>query len=167
MASADEGMGALLDLADAEFDGRSFNGAPMIKMLEGLSLGQAVATATWEGYSVWQVVHHVTYFKYFVARSLGAADPLEPYPYEQVDFAPAPPEATEAKWRETLAYLRRAHAVCMTALKRLEPGRLDAQMPEWKVAYRAEVAWLCTHDTYHTAQIRNMGVPGLKEARHV
>ncbi len=166
MAPADKGMSALLDLADAEFGGRSFNGAPLMQTLEGLSLEQAIATGTWEGYSVWQVAHHVTYFKYFVARSLGVAGPLEPYPYEQADFAPAPPAASEAGWKEALAYLRRVHEVCMTALRRLEPERLEARMPEWRVTYRAAIAWLCTHDTYHTAQIRSMGVPGLKEARH-
>lgn len=159
-------MMSLLDLADAEFDGTSFNGLPMMQTLEGLSAARAASKATWEGYSAWEVVNHNIYFKYFVARSLGVAAPMEPYPYAKVDFAPAPNEPTEEKWRETLAYFRRAHEVCTAALRALTEERLDAEMPEWKVPYRLAIAWLCTHDTYHTAQIRSMGVPGLKETRH-
>jgi hypothetical protein len=154
---------ALLNLADAEFDGRSLNGPSMMKTLEGLTAAQAASTATWEGYSVWEVVLHNIYHKYFVARSLGAAQALEPYPYPQANFAPAPAGPTDAAWKETLAYLRRSHAVCMAAVRALPEDRLDTQMPEWKLAYRDVVAWLCTHDTYHTAQIRSMGVPVLKD----
>jgi hypothetical protein len=162
----DKGMTALLDLADAEFDGSSFNGPPMMQTLERLTVPQAASQETWEGYSVWQVVNHNIYFKYFVARSLAAAGPLEPYPLPPGDFAPAPDEPTEDKWRATLAYFRRAHKVCFDAIRALPEERLDAQMPEWKVPYRTAIGWLCTHDTYHTAQIRSMGVPGLIEKRH-
>jgi uncharacterized damage-inducible protein DinB len=162
----DKGMTALLDLAEAEFDGHSFNGPPMLKTLESLSAARAASPDTWEGYSAWEVVHHVIYFKYFVTRSLGAASALEPYPYPQVDFALAPPDATEEQWEQTLAYLTRVHRACMAAIRGLPDERLDAEMPEWKVPYRRAIAWLCAHDTYHTAQIRSMGVPGLKEPKH-
>jgi uncharacterized damage-inducible protein DinB len=159
-------MTVLLEQAEDDFDGRSFNGAPLIETLESLTAAQASTRDTWEGYSVWEVAHHVTYFKYFVARSLGAAAPLEPYPYPQVDFAPAPPEPDDEKWRATIAYLKRVHEVCMAAIRGLSDDRLEARMTEWKATYRRAIAWLCTHDAYHTAQIRSMGVAGLKESKH-
>ncbi len=158
-------MTAALEFADAEFDGHSFNGPPMMKTLESLSAARAASKETWEGYSAWEVVHHNIWLKYFVTRSLGAAAPLEPYPYPQVDFAPAPENPTEEQWRQTLAYIRRVHEVCMAAVRALSDDRLDSEMPEWKVPYHRAIVWLCAHDTYHTAQIRNMGVPGLREPR--
>ena len=54
----------------------------------------------------------------------------------------------------------------MAAIRGLSDSRLDERMPEWKASYRRAIAWLCTHDAYHTAQIRSMGVTGLKEAKH-
>ncbi len=115
---------------------------------------------------MWEVAHHVTYFKYFVARSLGAAAAAGAVPVPAGRFCPGTAEPDDEKWLETIAYLKRVHEVCMAAIRGLSDDRLDARMPEWKVPYRRAIAWLCTHDAYHTAQIRSMGVAGLKESKH-
>ncbi|MCX7023128.1 MAG: DinB family protein [Spirochaetes bacterium] len=155
---------ALMDLADAEFDGRSFNGKPLMKTLDALPARAAASTETFEGYSAWEVALHCLYYKYFAADALGAAGPLEPYPYPKGNFVP-PPATTEADWTEFRAYLRTAHAVCGAAVRNASPEALDALIPDWKLPVRAIVPWLASHDSYHVAQIRSMGVPGLKEPK--
>ncbi len=155
-------LSPLCDYADREFDGDSFNGLPLMKTLEGLPLDAVLYSETHEGYSVWEIAVHTLYYKYFMTEKLGAADPLERYPYEKRDFVPVPASPGESDWRELLAYLRTTHRVCMGAIRAMEPAKLEEQVPGWGISFSAGAAWLCGHDTYHIAQIRNMGVPGLR-----
>lgn len=157
-------LAMLVELADAEFDGESFNGPSLMATLEKLSPEAAASHDTFEGYSAWETAIHCLYFKYFIARSLGAAGPVEPYPYEQESFVRVEGADVEA-WKKLDAYHRRVHNAVWTAIAGLDDARLDSTMPEWKIPYRAAIAWLATHDTYHAAQIRNMGVPGLRSPR--
>lgn len=162
----DRSLALLLDLADAEFDGESFNGPSFMKTLESLSPESAASTATWEGYSAWEVAHHVAYYKYYIARELGAAGPIEPYPFPagRSGFAP-PREVSAAAYKDLLGYLRRAHRCVTEAIRAADPGKLVEIMPKWDIPFAKAAAWLCTHDSYHAAQIRSMGVPGLKEPK--
>lgn len=43
---------------------------------------------------------------------------------------------------------------------------LEAEMPSWKKPWKRVVAWYVTHDAFHGAQIRSMGLPSLREKRH-
>lgn len=164
----DRSLALLLDLADAEFDGESFNGPSFMKTLESLTPEQAASGGTYEGYSAWEVAHHVAYYKYYIARALGAADDIEPYPLPKGKSGFAPPlEATEAAYKELLGYLRRAHRCATEAIRGADPAKLVETMPKWDIPFAKAAAWLCTHDTYHAAQIRSMGVPGLKEPKEM
>jgi uncharacterized damage-inducible protein DinB len=157
-------LALLVELADAEFDGESFNGPSLMVTLEKLSPEAAASHDTFEGYSAWETAIHCLYFKYFIARSLGVTGSVEPYPYEQESFIRVEGADPEA-WRQLDAYLRRVHHATWRAIAELGEERLASIMPEWKIPYSSAIAWLATHDTYHTAQIRNMGVPGLRSPR--
>lgn len=157
---------ALIDLADAEFDGESFNGPPLMKTLDGLSPEQAAWKETWEGYSAWEVALHVAYYKFYIARALAGEGRTGPYPFEKGSFGFwMPSEPTEAAWKEVRAYLRKSHKLAMEAIGAASGAKLGEIMPKWEIPFAKAATWLCTHDTYHTAQIRSMGVPGLKEAK--
>lgn len=160
----DRSLALLLDLADAEFDGESFNGPSFMKTLESITPGQAASKDTYEGYSAWGVAHHVAYYKFYIARALGAAEPIEPYPLPKGESGFAEPrEATEAAYKELLSYLRRAHRCVSEAIRNADAAKLVENMPKWDIPFAKAAAWLCTHDTFHAAQIRSMGVPGLKK----
>jgi hypothetical protein len=156
-----------LEYAELEFDGRAFNGDSLMKTFDGLSAEGAASKRTFEGYSAWDIAVHALYYKYLYAKLLGKAGGLEPFPYAMGNdgFAPQPAEVSEEAWRGTLLYMRRTHEVCMAALATLRESDLETTMSEWNIPWGRAIAWLCTHDAYHSAQIRNMGVPGLRSPR--
>ena len=154
----------LLDLADQEFSGESFNGPSLIRTLELLTPEMAAYSATYEGYSAWSVALHVAYFKHFVAFAFDSS--VGAYPLQKGPSGFGMPNDTGlSAWNELLAYLREVHAAGMRLFRAAEDPRLNEIMPRWKVPFVQAISWLCSHDTYHCAQIRNMGVPGLKEPR--
>lgn len=154
------------DYADGEFDGESFNGPSLMATLDCLTAQAAASKDTWEGYSAWNVAIHVAYYKYYFVRAIRGQDAAGdfPYPKDKHGFGD-PPEATAEAWAETRVYLRRIHRELMEALIELGPERFSETMPRWDMPYGKAVAWLLNHDAYHAAQIRNMGVPGLREKR--
>lgn len=164
-------LGALADLADSEFDGTSYNGSSLLATLGRIDAAGASADSTFEGYSAWSVVLHVAWCKWVVARSLlgDAADAvLGPYPWpEGKGGFLEPSDPSPAAWAELLAYLSKVHAIAMKALREADAAALAREVPEWKIPLDKAAAWLCSHDTYHTAQIRNMGVPGLGPSHRV
>jgi hypothetical protein len=160
----DARLALLLDYADAEFDGESLNGPSFMKTLEALGPEAASWQATHEGYSAWEVALHVAYFKHVLYRAL-VPDPL-PYPLPKGPSGFArPAELTAEAWRVTLAAIRALHARTMDAARAAAPALLEEEMPKWGLPKLKALVWLCGHDSYHSAQLRSMGVPGLKEPR--
>lgn len=164
-------LGALADLADAEFGGDSYNGASLMATLGKLDAASASADSTFEGYSAWSVALHVAWCKWVVAKALlgEAADAsLGPYPWpEGKGGFLEPSDSSPAAWTELQVFLQRVHETVMKALREADAVSLAREVPEWKIPLDKAAAWLCTHDTYHTAQIRNMGVPGIGPSHRV
>ncbi len=161
----DTRLSAALDAADREFDGESLNGPSLMATLDSLDASRAASTATFEGYSAWEVAIHCAYYKYLIAEGLGAGAELEPYPFEKANFPPLPAPADEAAWKATRDYLRLAHRVSMDEIRASDAAKMDSTFAPWKMSFLDAVAWLCGHDLYHNAQIRSMGVSGLREPR--
>ncbi|OHE65425.1 MAG: hypothetical protein A2Z99_14380 [Treponema sp. GWB1_62_6] len=158
-------MESMLGMADKEFDGESFNGPSLMATLDSLTAEQAASEATFEGYSAWEIAIHCAWYKHFIARSLGAKVELFPYPYAEKNFAPIPAPPDDVAWKTTRAVLRRAHHEAMQTFRDASSEELDAMFSEWGVPFREAIAWLCTHDVFHNAQIRTMGVPGLRQPK--
>jgi hypothetical protein len=151
----------LVQYADDQFDADSYDGPSFMKTLEGLSSEAAATNTTFEGYSAWEVALHVLYYKYYFIKALGAQAGVEPYPYPEGGFV-QPPSTSAEDWTLLHARLRAAHKVVMDAITTFPEDRLDEKIPGWGEPFGKGIAWLCGHDCYHTAQIRSMGVPGLK-----
>ncbi len=139
-----------VDLTDREFDGQSFNGPSLMRTLRSLSLEQAVAKKTHEDYKAWSIVLHLGYWKQFLAVQLSGKDgAVSPVPHEEKDWPSLPPELS----------LEAVHRFYMDALRSFPPDRLDEELEAWECPFG--IAWMATHDTYHVAQIRNMGLENL------
>lgn len=151
----------LIEYADAQFDGESYDGPSFMKTLESLSFDAAASMATHEGYSAWEVALHVLYYKYYFIKAFGAGSSVEPYPYPEGNFA-SPPELSQEAWTLLHSRLRAAHKAAIGAILAFPEARLDEPVPGWGEPFGRGIAWLCGHDAYHAAQIRSMGVPGLK-----
>jgi hypothetical protein len=159
----------MLDYAEAEFEGKSYNGASLFATLAALDHASAAADSCFEGYSAWSVAMHVARCKWLVAASFldeAGRSELGPYPFPvgKADFC-APPDTSAEAWESFLAYLRRVHAMAMRAIRESSDEAFDREMPEWGIPNGRAAAWLFTHDSYHAAQIRNMGLPAFKAAR--
>lgn len=150
----------LMHLTEVEYRGHSFNGPSLIETVRPLSLEQVTSTATHEGYTVWGIVLHCAYLKW---KMLGWIDPhaAMDFPYEKTDFPALPEVRSQAAWEETLALSDRIHDEYLAELANLSEGFLDPHLAEWDCTAGQAVAWLAAHDTYHNAQIRNMGLNGL------
>jgi hypothetical protein len=143
-------------ITDSEYNGMSFNGPNLMKTLKSLNIDQVTSTDTYEGYSVWGIVLHLMKWKYELARLLGAKN-LDAFPYEDDNFPQLPDLLSAAAWEDTLLEMDGIHAVYMKVLSAFNPAKLADKM-EWGCSFGEAIAWMATHDTYHLAQIRNMGL---------
>ena len=146
-------------LTEAEYNGGSFNGPNLVKTLRSLTMEQVMTEETYEGYSVWGIVLHLMHWKHFIARVLGDLT-LDDFAFEGENWPALPEDRTEDAWLQTLAGQDEIHTAYIAALSAFPAERLGEAM-EWGCSFGEAIAWMTTHDTYHIAQIRNMGLKGL------
>jgi len=154
----------LYDMTDREFRGHTFNGQSLMETLRPLTAAEAADRNTVEGYSAWDNLIHCVFFKYVVVRFLGASAPCDPYPWKEGSFPPIP-DVSEAAWAQALAYAELVHDTYLAALKSLDPNRLGEAFPAWECTLGEALIWIPPHDTYHVAQVRNMGLAKFKKPR--
>jgi len=153
-------LSLVIYLTESEFDGGSFNGPNLVRTLRSLTLDQVTTEETYEGYTVWSIVLHLMTWKHFLARALGDTT-LEDFPYEGENWPKLPDELTQASWEKMLAEQDEIHAAYLAVLKDFPVERLGEKMEAWGCSFGEAIAWMTTHDTYHIAQIRNMGLKDL------
>jgi len=151
----------IIDITEREYHGMSFNAPPLRKMLDKLTLDEVTSTGTYEGYSVWGIILHLLYWKYQLTAWLGVSG-LPDYPYQKTNWPVLPETLSQEAWEETLALMDEFHNAYVAALRALPVGKLDEKM-EFNCAWADAIAWMTTHDTYHIAQIRNMGLKHFAE----
>ncbi|MFP4551827.1 MAG: DinB family protein [Spirochaetales bacterium] len=151
----------LVWLGETEFSGGSFNGPALMETLRSLPLEEALSTDTYEGYSAWGVTLHTIYFKYLIGKELGAKMPS--YDYEDKGWPAMPENPDQAAWDTLLDDLEAFHNAAMSAFKEASLEKLEEPMPGWKTSKGNAFAWVVSHDTNHNTQIRNMGLPSLKQ----
>lgn len=148
-------------LADSEFAGPSYNGPSLIETLRSISAEEAVSTDTYEGYSAWGVALHVLNLKYKIGTQLGAD--LPEYNYEDKGWPALPAKPDQDSYEAMISDLIAFHDPIVAAFRDATPEKLEEPMPGWKIPLGSAFAWLVAHDTNHNTQIRNMGLPSLKE----
>jgi uncharacterized damage-inducible protein DinB len=167
----ENGFEKLVFYADQEFNGtiyhgHAFNGKSLIATLGSIKAKEAGSFDTYEGYTVSEIALHLAYCKYRVAREILGDDKVEKYPFpiglegffdiENID---------EGKWKSVIEYLKKIHEITMSAIKEVDSSRLENQIKEWDMSLDQAIIWICNHDTYHLAQIRNMNVPGMVKSK--
>ncbi len=149
------------DVINAEFNGKSWNGTSLMATLEKLSASEALSIKTWEGYSAWSIAIHCAKCKHIVAKDLG--EPVAKWAFAEDEWFPAPIDTSDEAWVKDKALFITIHESCMKAIRSLTETGLQDIMPSWKAKYSEVIAFLCTHDSFHGAQIRSMGLPSLKD----
>ncbi|MFP4114978.1 MAG: DinB family protein [Spirochaetota bacterium] len=121
--------------------------------------------ATYEGRTAWAMALHCAFWKWLVGRRLSGGS--DAFPYAPDDFPEVPAGATENDWMRDLAYLDEQHARLKEAVASLTDAQIaapwiDQNGSEADGTVGRMVMGIAFHDAYHTAQIRNMGLPSLR-----
>ena len=148
-------------LTEAEFNGKSFNGYSLMATLEQLSLEEVLSTDSYENFCVWGIVLHVMFCKQLIIKHMGV-DIKKFYPYQEKDWPDLPESKDEKSWQETLQNLKNIHEAYIKALKDFPAEKWSEKFPLWNVPWNNLIYWYPTHDTFHAAQIRNMGIKKYK-----
>lgn len=154
----------IADQTEREFRGHTFNGYSLMETLRPMSADTAARTDTYEGYSAWDNLVHCIFFKFHLTRVLGHAEPLLPYPWQEGSFPPIA-DTSESAWAHALDYAELVHNTYMQALEHADPSIFEHRIEEWDCTVQEAIIWMPAHDTYHVAQIRNMGLAELQKNR--
>jgi hypothetical protein len=128
----------------------------------------AFDTDTREGYSAWSVAVHVAFFKHYVAKALLGEEAAGNFPFEvdEHEFGTQGERDAEAeaeRWQAILEYLPVIHEVTSGAIREASPAKFAETVSGWTKSLGELVGWYLSHDSYHIAQLRSMGVPGLND----
>ncbi len=120
----------------------------MLDALEGLTAEQAAWKPRKKGaHSIWEIVHHATYWKDFLVQRLeGSTAKFSDEESWTVS------ETGEEAWAKAIARLKRTHNKLM---RRLQEGKLDLDkpFPGEKMPTGEALLGTLAHDLYHTGQI--------------
>jgi hypothetical protein len=154
----------LIDIIDDAFNKIAWQG-PMhlINIIEQLSFDQIIYSATTEGYCVWQLVLHCAYWKWNVANLL-VNGKLDEFPRKPDDFPYLPEIKSVTNWEKDYNLLIEQHRLVKKIILEFPEERWweITKPPYDQMTYIKRGYGLAAHDVYHTAQIRNMGIPNLK-----
>ena len=151
----------LLGMTDDAFDGEGWHGPTLLGTIRGLSLEQIVRPSAYEGCTVWAVALHCAYWKWAVRRRI-CPDDLDAFRREPEDWPALPDSRLAADWEADLALLIEEHYLLREAICRFPLEKLGATEERGRIPCRKYIYGAAAHDVYHAAQIRNMGVAGLR-----
>lgn len=120
----------------------------MLDALEGITAEQAAWKPNKKGvHSIWEIVHHATYWKDFLVQRLEGSTAKfsdeESWTLE---------EATEEAWAQAVARLKRTHNKLIRHLWEKKLG-LNKPLPSEKMTIGWALFSVLAHDLYHTGQI--------------
>lgn len=159
---AKEIIALLVTQLDECFFGGAWHGACLHQTLKGLTIEQALFESP-DGLSAWSIALHCAYWKYRARKRLLDARGQAVGRFERSPANwPKLPAALDAEgWRADLAFLEGQHAALRAAVVKTSPSLLAQRYNSKGHSYHRLIAGVAAHDVYHTAHIRNIGIPGL------
>ncbi len=113
--------------------------APWSRVLEGLTPQQAAWKPEPERHSIWQILNHMVFWRWYVVHRLRGGELLSPDEVSRRNFA-EPTRVDEASWSGAAANFGVSHRDARAALA--DPS-LDL----------TNLAHMAAHDSYHVGQI--------------
>lgn len=136
--------------------GNNFWQASLYQQLEGLTLTEALYKPAAERHSIWELIRHMNYWKYWALTYMNTGEKLNAKGENWREL----PEATQENFDNDLNELRSLHKQCVE-LSNQTGEDLFTSTEERIVFFRQ----LLYHDCYHTGQIGLLRVmQGLKPA---
>ncbi len=130
-----------------------YGGATPLGCLRGVSARQAAWKPAPQRHSIWDLVLHLAYWKYAVRRNLEDL-PRGGFPRSPSNWPRPPERQDEAAWREDRALFRSEHERFISAVRALDPSRLDEPARGGAYTYIELLHGIVMHDTYHVGQIQ-------------
>lgn len=151
----------LLSCLDDAFDGEAWHGPNLYGTLANLDLEQMTYDNTVEGFSVWQIALHCAYWKWYVRKLLSNRD-VPAFQRSADDWPAVPDNHTLENWKRDIDFLVEEHRLLRQSVVEFPDNRLPDIVEGKSLSYLKHIYSVAAHDVYHTAQIRNMGVPRIK-----
>jgi uncharacterized damage-inducible protein DinB len=143
MASSE--MERIVDQLERAFDGQAWHGPPVMKIVRGISTGEASARLLPDTHTIWELVNHITSWKRIVARRVAGkvvkVTPAQDWPR---------PKGT---WAGAISELRRAHRDLLKAVRQIPEARLSTKVPGKGYNHYVLLHGAVQHDLYHAGQI--------------
>ena len=152
----------LVTQLDECFAGGAWHGDCLFQTLKKLNVEQALFESA-EGLSAWKVALHCAYWKYRVCKQLLGArgQAIGRFGRSPADWPRLPAVLNAESWRADLAFLEGHHAALRAAVMGSSPSLLAQEYDSKGHSYHRLIAGAAAHDVYHTAHVRNIGIPGL------
>jgi uncharacterized damage-inducible protein DinB len=157
--------GSLLLMLQQGWGPRAWHGTALRGAVRGVTATQALWRPAPGRHNIWELVLHMAYWKYAVARRISGVA-RGSFPREGSNWIPVT-DSSERAWKADVALLQRQHAFLVAAVKTLPASRLDSKdASKWTHAER--IAGAAAHDLYHTGQIqliKRLAVAGARTGR--
>src|SRR5262245_31359123 len=146
----------IVDEVQRSFDGDPWHGPSIKRVLEGVTLTEAIRRPL-PAHTIWELVLHVTVWVEEVARRLQCSVPAEP---PEGDWPPLG-EIGDSAWDTTMRRLAAAHAALVEAIRRFPESRLDEIVGEGErvaaigngVTFSVMLHGVAQHTAYHAGQM--------------
>lgn len=147
---------ALIDHLDSVFYGKAWHGGALLPTIEKFALAPA-AIENEEGFSAWKITLHCAFWKFDVTRRItrGKKPTFDRKPR---DFPRLPDQISEESWKADKSFLIEEHKKLRRAVLTLPDKLLDETPPKGAYTYEGYILGAASHDVYHAAHIRNLGV---------
>src|SRR5512142_940174 len=153
MSREPDSIGILLSLYDRAYDRRSWHGPNFRGSLRGLSARAAAWRPGPDRHNVWEIAVHAAYWKYVVLRALTGGK-RGAFGRKGSNWFVLPSDSSEGAWKADLALLDATHRALREAIRKVDAGTLDRQLPGKKTTRGELISGAAAHDLYHAGQIQ-------------
>ena len=143
----------IADQLFSTLNGEAWYGDSVRKILEGVTLEQALSHPISSAHSIWELVHHVdAWSKFAFGAVLGIPIPGWPDMPQEQDFPPVIDKDSQA-WQQAVQSLFANHTKLVEAIKEFGDSRLEATVPGRPYKFYRLFQSTTQHAVYHNGQI--------------
>lgn len=129
--------------------GDPWHGSPLLELLTGITVEQAVQRPIPTAHNIWELVMHLTSWSNIALRRLNGE---RPEPHEGEDW-PEPGEVSPERWTEVVVALEESHERLCEVVAGLSDEVLATNAPKSERSFAFMLHGVAQHDAYHGGQI--------------
>ena len=144
-------LNRIVSLLDDLQQGECWIGNNAEQVLNGIDAKTAAKKGYDGGNSIWQLVHHITFWRKHVVKRIEKGMEL---PFEGPEFY-QPPNPSEESWNETVQDFKAAYHLLREAILSMDGKKLDQPLEGEGIQYTyyKQIMGVMQHDAWHLGQI--------------